>query len=64
MAVEPNRRTIVTTQPSTPWTSNIDDCDGMPYIRWRVRMVGNLLTGDPGQITRVQIPVRDGSASP
>ena len=31
-------------QASTPWTSNVNDCDGYPYVRWRASLVGDFAT--------------------
>ena len=29
---------------TTPWTSNVNDCDGYPYVRWRATLVGDFAT--------------------
>lgn len=49
------------TQPITPWTADVNVCDGFPYIRWRLRLIGDLASGDVGAVPSVQIPVRDAS---
>ncbi len=51
------RDTVNTSFPFTPFTDQIDDCDGYPYIRWRVTLVSNLLTGKVARVDRVAIPV-------
>ena len=39
------------------WTRNVDDCDGMRNIRWRLRLTSNLISLEVGRITTVTIPM-------
>jgi hypothetical protein len=43
--------------PIRDWTTNINDCDGFPYIRWRVNLRSNLSTGSVGKLKSVWVPV-------
>ncbi len=56
-AVGPDRRTINTSQAYTGWTQNVNDCDGYKCIRWRIRMVSNLLTQTKARLYDVTLPV-------
>lgn len=57
MAVQDDRRTINQAQPFTPWTQNIDDCDGMSHIRWRATLTANLISGELPRLDSVVIPM-------
>lgn len=43
---------------STSWTTNINDCDRYPYIRWRVTLTANLLSGTVPKLGAVVIPIQ------
>lgn len=55
--VEVDRRTINLAAPSTGWTKNIDDCDGMRCLRWRINLISNLISSKTAKLTRVLIPM-------
>jgi len=46
MALDPSsgRTAPDLTKATTPWTTRVDDCDGYPYLRWRVTLVGDYAT--------------------
>jgi hypothetical protein len=52
-----DRRTIDPAAPFTSWTKNIDDCDGMRCIRWRIRLRTNIQNAQVAKLTRVTIPM-------
>lgn len=56
--VEVDRRTINQASPFTGWTKNVDDCDGMRCIRWRINLISNLISNQVAKLTRVVIPVQ------
>jgi hypothetical protein len=43
--------------PVVNWTTNIHDCDGFPYIRWRASLRANLSTGFVTKIRSIWIPL-------
>jgi len=43
--------------PVRNWTTNINDCDGFPYIRWRASLRANLSTGAVTKIRSIWIPI-------
>jgi hypothetical protein len=43
--------------PFTPWTTRVDDVDGFPYVRWRLRLHSNLASQTRPRVTSVTIPV-------
>lgn len=53
-----NRTLINAAFPSTPWTTNINDCDRYPYIRWRLTLTANLISNTVPKITSIVIPVQ------
>ena len=55
------RDTVNVALPFTEWTQDIDDCDGMPYIRWRITLSSNLKSQTVARITRIIIPMIDNS---
>jgi hypothetical protein len=56
--VQANRRTIDVSQPFNPtFTTDIDDCDGMRFIRWRIELISNLISSTTAKITQVLIPM-------
>lgn len=61
MALDPagGRTVIDLTQAATAWTKNVNDCDGYPYVRWRVTLVGDFQTGAVPSLDAIAIPVRD-----
>ena len=58
-AVQDDRITINLAQPFTPWTQNIDDCDGHPFIRWRATLISNLISGSVPRLSELRIPITD-----
>jgi hypothetical protein len=56
-SVAVDRRTIDPAAPYTGWTTNIDDCDGMRCIRWRMRLRTNIQNALVAKVTRVTIPM-------
>ena len=56
-SIQDDRMTINAAQPFTDWTQNIDDCDGMPYIRWRATLTSNLVSGELPRVFSVVIPM-------
>lgn len=58
--VEADGRTINQAGAFTPWTVDVDDCDGFPYIRWRIVLDSNLVSQQIPTLQSVQIPVRRG----
>jgi hypothetical protein len=47
------------TQPTTPWTTDPDDCDGYPYIRWRISLRANPVTGERPTVGTAALPIRE-----
>ena len=43
--------------PFTPFTTNIDDCDTYPYIRWRLTLTSNLNFNTVAKVGSVIIPI-------
>jgi hypothetical protein len=56
-AVANDRRTINQAAPFTGWTKDINDCVGMRCLRWQLRLITNLQSGEVAKVTKVQIPV-------
>jgi hypothetical protein len=54
-----NRRRPDLLQPTTPWTSDINACDGFPYLRWRLTLLTDVGGRGAPVIDAVVIPVRD-----
>jgi hypothetical protein len=55
--VEDDRRTINAAGLFTDWTRNIDDCDGMQKIRFRILLISNLVSGQIASVDQVRIPI-------
>ncbi len=53
-----SRQIINAAFPSTAWTTNINDCDTYPYLRWRITLTANLISNTVPKITSVTIPIR------
>ncbi len=53
-----NRATLNAAMTSTPWTTNVNDCDRYPYLRWRLTLTSNLASGAVPKITSVVIPIQ------
>lgn len=58
-AVDNDRTTIPPGAELTPWTANIDDCDGFAFIRWRATLIGNLTSGEVPRVDELRIPLTD-----
>jgi nitrate reductase beta subunit len=43
--------------PSTPFTASVNDCDGFPYLRWRLTLTSNLISQKVGRVASISIPV-------
>jgi hypothetical protein len=43
--------------PVRDWTTNIHDCDGFPYIRWRLSLRANLSTSSIAKVRSVWVPL-------
>jgi hypothetical protein len=41
------------------WTQDQDLCDGYRCVRWRIKLISNLLNGSVARLTQVQFPVTD-----
>lgn len=53
-----SQRTVINLAlPSTAWTTNVNDCDGFPYIRWRVTLTSNLITNQVAKLSSIALPV-------
>ena len=57
--VDKDGKTIDTAKAFSDWSSDIDDCDGMRYIRFRVTLVSNATTNVVAKIDSVTIPMAD-----
>ena len=53
-----DRRLPDVSQAVTPWTTDVDACDGYPYIRWRLTLVADVLRNEVPEVDSVAIPVR------
>lgn len=47
------------THPTTPWTTDPDDCDGYPYVRWRITLRANPVTGERPTVGTAALPIRE-----
>jgi hypothetical protein len=52
-----NRNKINQAFPFTPFTTNINDCDTYPYIRWRMTLTSNLNFNTVAKVGSVIIPI-------
>ena len=59
IALDPTsaRTKINTSFASTDWTSDIDDCDTFPYIRWRLTLTSNLNSLQVAKVENVAVPL-------
>ncbi len=46
-------------KPFTDWVTNIDDCDGMQKIRFRIRLIADPTTGTAARVESVKIVMKD-----
>lgn len=58
LVADGTRTTADPAAPSTPWTTRVDDCDGYPYVRWRLTLRADPLTGVRPHVDAVVLPVR------
>jgi hypothetical protein len=59
-AILADRRTINQAAPfMADFSGDLDDCDGYRCIRWRARLVSNLLNGNVARIDGIIVPVLD-----
>jgi hypothetical protein len=56
-SIEADRRTINQAAPFTSWTEDIDDCDGFPCVRARIRLISNLISQERARLTSFIIPM-------
>jgi hypothetical protein len=52
-----NRTTHNTAVPFTPWTLDVNACDGFPYLRWRLRLTSNLNSNTVARLGSITVPV-------
>jgi len=52
-----NRTLINMALPSTPFTTNVNDCDTYPYLRWRIKLTSNLISNTVAKIQKISVPV-------
>ena len=45
----------VTGEPT--WVKDVNECDGMQNLRWRLRLISNLISLEVARITKVTIPM-------
>jgi hypothetical protein len=43
--------------PFTPFTTDINDCDTFPYVRWRMTLISNLVSNKTARIASVVLPI-------
>jgi hypothetical protein len=53
------RTAINLAQPFTAWSTDIDDVDTFPYIRWRITLTSNLNSNTVGRVESIAVPVLD-----
>jgi hypothetical protein len=51
--------TIDTTKPFSAWSTDIDACDGMQYIRFRFTLIASATTRNVATIDSITIPTED-----
>jgi hypothetical protein len=51
------RTSINLAQPFTPWTTDVDDVDTYPYVRWRITLTSNLNSNTVGRVENFALPV-------
>ena len=51
------RNKINQAYPFTPFTTNVNDCDTYPYIRWRVTLTSNLNFNAVAKVDKIIIPI-------
>lgn len=42
---------------TTGWVTNVNVCDGHPYLRWRITLVANLISNQVPKMANVLIPI-------
>jgi hypothetical protein len=52
-----NRNRVNQAFPFTPFTSDVDDCDGYPYVRWRITLTSNLNFNAVAKVDKVILPI-------
>ncbi len=50
---------LVMSQPFTEWISDIDECDGMKNIRFRIQLIPDPASGDAARVDSIRIPMAD-----
>lgn len=43
--------------PVRNWTTNINDCDTFPYLRWRLTLTSNLSTSTVAKVQQIIVPI-------
>jgi hypothetical protein len=51
------RTSINLAQAFTAWTGDVDDVDGFPYVRWRLRLGANLASSTLPRVSSVMLPL-------
>jgi hypothetical protein len=52
-----DRRTILPGGDTQTWTDDINECDGIRCIRWRVQLISNLISNKVAKLTRIVLPI-------
>ncbi len=52
-----NRNRINQAFPYTPFSTNVNDCDTYPYIRWRMTLTSNLNFSAVAKVDKVIVPI-------
>ena len=55
--VENDRRTINLAGAWQDWTNNINDCDSLRCLRWRISLISNLISNVTAKLNRVLVPM-------
>jgi|GEM_PF-2128994 len=55
--VELDRRTINLAGDWQDWTNDINDCDGLKCLRWRISLISNLISNARAKLNRVLVPM-------
>ena len=57
-AVEADRKNVNASEPFLPdWVEDVNACDGYKNIRWRMRLVSNLISQQVARVYSVNIPL-------
>lgn len=56
-AVQPGRREPANVGTIVDWTTNINDCDGLACVQWRMTLTSNLISNTVARVTSVSLPI-------